>query len=69
LHNEPGVFQKPLRNVEIGYYFLELISKLRQIGEADLASVDVEAAELGAAVELWEELARVEDLTQVRRRT
>jgi hypothetical protein len=48
---------------------LELISKLRQIGEADLASVDVEAAELGAAVELWEDLARVEDLTQVRRRT
>ena len=38
----------------------------REVGEAELlAAVDVEAAELGAAVELGEDLAGIEDLSRV----
>lgn len=36
-----------------------LISKPRQVGEAELAVVDVQAAEFGAAVELREDLAGI----------
>jgi prevent-host-death family protein len=44
-----------------------VILKPRQVGESHLAAGDVEAAELGAAVELRENLARVEDLGWVER--
>jgi hypothetical protein len=37
-------------------------AKSRQVGEAELAAVDVQAAELGAAVESRKNLAGVEDL-------
>src|SRR5690606_25664387 len=42
-------------------------SEPRQVGEAGLAAVDVDAAELGAAVQGREDLARIQELLGVER--